>query len=294
MEARLKTILVLSLAGGVLTLLLLAAKPLTRRLFGSRWQYYIWLLVLVVMVLPVRIPLPIGAPVTVTLQQQEPVQLPAEQPEMAEPAAAPQAAPETPADQQPPAPNPLLENGKVGVANGISFNLFWFVGAVWLAGCLVFLGQGIVSYIRFLHIIRKHASDADCPALADVCTELRIRTPIRVKTTDMLDAPMLTGVFRPVLLLPRRDIGEKELQFILLHELTHYRRRDLWYKWFAFFVNALHWFNPLIYLTVRQINEECEISCDLAVTAHMSEEDKAGYMGTILALAARQQKEGKS
>ena len=291
MEGLLKSALVLSLAGGVLTLVLLAAKPLTKRLFGSRWQYYIWLVALIVMVLPIRIPLPAKGPVSAPVQQGQ-APLPAVQPEAAAPAAAPDAAPDAPAAPEPAAPNLLLENGRVGVTNRVSFNLFWLIGAVWLAGCLVFAGTGLASYVRFLHILRRHAADTDCPALAETCAELGIQKRIRVKTTDMLDAPMLTGLFRPVLLLPQRALGERELHYILLHELTHYKRRDLWYKWFAFLVNALHWFNPLAYVAVRQINEECEISCDLAVTAPMDEADKAGYMGTILQLAARQNKEG--
>lgn len=289
MGAGLKMMLVLSLAGSALILLLWAAKPLTRRLFGSRWQYYIWLAALIVMVTPISISLPVRAPAIVTTRPGG-TEATAEQPAIA---AALENVPVTPALPPPDTPNPLLENGRVPVASGRSVSLFWLIDAVWLVGCLLFLGAGLASYARFLHIIRKHAADADCPALSEVCGILGIRTKICVKTTDMLNAPMLTGVFRPVLLLPQREIDARQMRFILLHELTHYKRRDLWYKWFAFLVNALHWFNPLIYLAVRQINEECEISCDLALTAHMDEAEKAGYMGTILQLAAGQQKEEK-
>lgn len=288
MGAGLKMMLALSLAGSALILLLWAAKPLTRRLFGSRWQYYIWLVALIVMVTPISISLPVRAPSIVTTRPGG-TEAAAEQPAIA---AAPENVPVTPA-APPDTPNPLLENGRVPVANGRSVSLLWLIDAVWLVGCLLFLGAGLVSYARFLHNIRKHAADTNCPALKQQCEALGIRTKICVKTTDMLNAPMLTGVFRPVLLLPQREIDAQQMRFILLHELTHYKRRDLWYKWFAFLVNALHWFNPLIYLAVRQINEECEISCDLAVTAHMDEAEKAGYMGTILQLAAGQQKEEK-
>lgn len=291
MEAGLKTALALSLAGGALILLLWAAKPMTRRLFGSRWQYYIWLMALVVMVMPIPISLPVNTP-AVRIARPVHTAAPVVQTEPLDAAGALEAAEDFPA-LPPESPNPLLENGRVRVAGGMSFHLFWLIGAVWLAGCLLFLGVGMTSYARFLHSVRRHAKNADCAALAEVCADLGIRTNICAKTTAMLDAPMLTGLFRPILLLPQQALDAQQMRFVLLHELTHFKRRDLWYKWFAFLVNALHWFNPLIYLAVRQINEECEISCDLAVTAHMDEAEKAGYMGTILQLADRKEKEEK-
>ncbi len=291
MEQWLKTILLLSVMGAALTLLLLLCKPLTRRAFGSRWQYYIWLVVLVIMVLPIRIPLPDGTVARAPSQQPELQAGMAAEQETAQAAQAGQpAAPDTQmalaaGDLQ---PNRILENGRVGMPNGIKWNLFALFGWVWLVGCLAVLAGGLFGYFRFLHILRREAADTACPEL-DVCrTEMGIRRPIRVRTTTLLAAPMMTGLFRPVLLLPGQPLSGQPLRYVLLHELTHYKRHDLWYKWFAFFVKALHWFNPLIYLAVRQINESCEISCDLAVTKDMSEEEKAGYMGTILRLSSMQ------
>ncbi len=52
------TVLLMSSVGSVLIFVLLVLKPITKRVFGSHWQYYIWLVVLIVMVLPVRIELP--------------------------------------------------------------------------------------------------------------------------------------------------------------------------------------------------------------------------------------------
>lgn len=51
-------ILLLSAAGSALALVLLCIKPLTKRLFSPKWQYYVWLTVLIVMVLPVKLSLP--------------------------------------------------------------------------------------------------------------------------------------------------------------------------------------------------------------------------------------------
>ena len=75
-------------------------------------------------------------------------------------------------------------------------------------------------------------------------------------------------------------------RMVLLHELTHYKRKDLLVKWFAVLVNAVHWFNPLCYLACAALSEACEVSCDMAVTKNMTEEEQKLYMQTILHLAA--------
>ena len=53
MSELLKWILSLSLAGSVLILLLMLLRPLVRERVSRRWQYYIWLLVIARLLLPV-------------------------------------------------------------------------------------------------------------------------------------------------------------------------------------------------------------------------------------------------
>lgn len=103
----------------------------------------------------------------------------------------------------------------------------------------------------------------------------------------MIDAPLMVGLFHPTLLLPDYEMTAKSLKFILLHELTHYRRRDLLYKWFSMFVCTVHWFNPLVYIVLKQIDEECEISCDLSVARNLDRQEQKEYMHTILALVTQ-------
>lgn len=272
------SLLLLSAAGGLLTLLLLALKPLTRRLFGSKWQYYIWLSVLIVMILPVRVPSPFGTIPEFFLPQGQPV--------VSEPAASP-AGTDTGNPPNAPVPSTPAPSGS-RVRNLPSIPVLQFLPYLWLCGALLFAGCGLVSYWRFLAAVRKNSHAVSCPELEKVRAKMRVKKKIAVKTTQLLAAPLMAGIFKPVLLLPERPLSERELHNILLHELTHYKRKDLWYKWFAFAVNALHWFNPFIYLAVRQINEECELSCDLSVTRNMTEEEKVGYMTTIVNLTAGQ------
>ena len=85
--------------------------------------------------------------------------------------------------------------------------------------------------------------------------------------------------------IPCREIPDDNMRMVLLHELTHYKRKDLLIKWFAVLVNAVHWFNPLCYLACANLSEACEVSCDMSVTKNMSEDEQKLYMQTILNLA---------
>ena len=75
------------------------------------------------------------------------------------------------------------------------------------------------------------------------------------------------------------------MRMVLLHELTHYKRKDLIIKWLAVLVNSVHWFNPLCYIACANLSEACEVSCDMSVTKNMSQDEQKLYMQTILDLA---------
>ena len=101
---------------------------------------------------------------------------------------------------------------------------------------------------------------------------------------------MFIGVFRMVIVLPQfayvKNGRDKELVTILRHELTHYRRKDIIYKWIVVVVTSIHWFNPLMLLIRKEISRACELSCDEAVIIGMSSDEKRFYGNTLIALSA--------
>ena len=102
----------------------------------------------------------------------------------------------------------------------------------------------------------------------------------------LVPTAMLVGVFRPTIYLPDRDCSETQLEHILLHELTHYRRRDVLVKWFSVLLTQLHWFNPLAYLVRRELNRACELSCDAEAIKDYDNQKKQEYGDTLISVAA--------
>lgn len=103
----------------------------------------------------------------------------------------------------------------------------------------------------------------------------------------LMSSPLLTGFFHPCIVLPSTDISEKDFCYTVIHELTHYRRRDMFYKWLVQITVCLHWFNPLIYLMIREINESCEFSCNEAIIANLDFSNAQAYGKTLLDAMAK-------
>ncbi len=97
-----------------------------------------------------------------------------------------------------------------------------------------------------------------------------------------IDIPMGIGLIRRSILLPEGSYEEGELEYILLHEYTHFRNHDLLVKFMLYTFCCVYWWNPLVYLIRRDIDGLLEIKCDLVVTKEMTEAKKARYLEVIL------------
>ena len=99
----------------------------------------------------------------------------------------------------------------------------------------------------------------------------------------LLDTPMLMGLWRPCILLPEVELEEQQLRYVLLHELSHRRRRDLWLKFLLLVAKAVHWFNPLVWWMARRASADIEVACDADVLRlHDTKEERREYGALIL------------
>ena len=264
-----KALLITSLAGSALAVVISLIRPITKKIFGYSWHYYIWLCVLFVMLMPVRFnvnPTPTPSITTQTVQTQQTVV--SEQPEttgnivQADTAQKPQ----------------LLQKAAV-IWDRIIYNRMNILAYLWLIGAIALMLLNVLRYIRLNIKIRKNSEVISCPE-----TEAYTDRKINVRVWENVASPFMTGVFRPTLILPKTELSEEQLHNILRHEMTHFKRHDILYKWFAEFVKCVHWFNPIAWYISKQIAAECEISCDMSVTKNMTDSEEMSYISTILSL----------
>lgn len=156
----------------------------------------------------------------------------------------------------------------------------------YLAGAAAFLLYQGVSYALFRRTVRRWKRDvarADYAAmLSDTARDLGVGAPEMI-VCEAISTPAVTGLLRPRLLLPHEHYDVQELRYILRHELCHLKRRDMLLKLVLLAANAMHWFNPVVYLMLRQADEDIELACDSAATDGLELPERAAYSRTLLA-----------
>lgn len=156
----------------------------------------------------------------------------------------------------------------------------------YLAGAAAFLLYQGVSYAHFRRTVRRWKRDvarADYAAmLSDTACDLGVSAPEMI-VCEAISTPAVTGLLRPRLLLPHEHYDVQELRYILRHELCHLKRRDMLLKLVLLAANAMHWFNPVVYLMLRQADEDIELACDSAATDGLELPERAAYSRTLLA-----------
>lgn len=259
MNELLQTVITLSFSGVVITLILLCLKPLLTRWLPARWQYYIWFCSLFFTVLPIYKLIPAKSVGNIRI----PMRL--------EIVGQPTGTAHTAGDE-------VAAHGGESIAE--------YILCIWLLGLAIFLAVVAASYAFYLISRKKKSVDVcDNEIFERVKNELGIRRKVKLRVCSDVRAPSLSGVLFPVVYIPEKEISPESQKMIFLHELTHYKRGDLLLKWTSLFINAVHWFNPLIYIAVSNISDFCEISCDIQVTKNMSDYDRKVYMNTILDFA---------
>ena len=268
-----KTVLILSLFGFGITALLLLLKPITAKRLPARWQYCVWVAVLISMLFPAYKLIPKKEAQKLAIVPQNQTVQTETQPQK-----------ENNSDTVVTYDTPI-EYREVNLSSKIQIRLFDLIAYIWGTGVLIFSLVVIISYFRFLcHKNKNAVKISDNKIFSEVKKELKIKRRIRLKASSDIGSPMLVGILFPTVYIPCREIPDNNMRMVLLHELTHYKRKDLLVKWFAILVNAVHWFNPLCYLACAALSEACEVSCDMSVTKNMSEDEQKLYMQTILNL----------
>ena len=164
-----------------------------------------------------------------------------------------------------------------------SFNPFI---TTWLIGTIIFLFYHLSSYMAFHRKVKYIARTTDNATYLDIMQEqknhLHITKDIQLLIYNDINSPLLLGFRNPCILLPNNNYTKDQIEFIIKHELTHYKHHDLYIKLLLIVSNALHWFNPIIYLLVREASLTMELYCDESVTAKQTLSYREQYSLTLL------------
>lgn len=160
---------------------------------------------------------------------------------------------------------------------------------VWIAGMGFFIA---LLSLRISRLRRWHKKQVEKKVIPVWYYELLVETTKRLKLGRLpaivfskdAKAPAVYGMFRPVLLLPASyldSLPREDAEHVLLHELAHLKRGDLWLHGFCLLLQIVYWFNPLLIWARRQMKHVREICCDLTI-ANVLKEKTMKYRQTLL------------
>lgn len=247
-----------SLAVSPIILLLVLLAPVLSKRYAAKWEYWIW------MVLALRLLVPIGKivekpPVVIDIPRQITTELSVKMQE----------------EQQ-----------------RINITPLDAAAGVWLIGGLGMLLVHGFSYVHFKRQISQNGVIVDDQSvlyrLQQMTEELQIRRKIEFIKYSQAPSPMLVGFVYPILVIPDETYCKEEFHFILKHELLHLKRHDIYFKLLLVAVNAIHWFNPMVWLMRREAAVDMELSCDENVVQGMNSTSRKAYTESLLSALDKQ------
>lgn len=302
-------ILSLSISGGLVGLLILLMRPLTDRFFAKRWTYYLWFLVIARLLLPVH--------ADVNLMEYLSVRLAAVESGLTGADGAAEATADVTGEEmagqdtgqtggietaQNTAAGGKVESAYSGIDTdnniGSGRRELWLhiAGILWLLGVLIAVFRKIYIYQHFAGAVRAASAPVTDDRVYRKSAEIQMRLGLGKRVplykSTVIDSPMLVGILKPCIYMPSALLAEMEgkendICLILHHELVHYKRKDIWYKWLFQAALCVHWFNPLLYVFNRKFNMDCELACDEKVMALLTEKGRRDYGNVLLDVAQK-------
>lgn len=189
-----------------------------------------------------------------------------------------------------------LELPRVSVVENFSFYAvfcdwllykgIWIPAAiVWVLVSCVLLCRYVRQYYSVLQDIHQHAVPWDARTeqfLQDIQMQSNRSLCIDGYRIKHLHSPFGLGVFHKIIVLPDEAYSDEQLQYILLHEYTHFLHHDTLLKTLVEIFCIVFWWNPAAYLLRRDLEQIVELRCDASVSKRFSKQQRAEYLRTIV------------
>lgn len=160
--------------------------------------------------------------------------------------------------------------------------------SIWIVGSMFKAIETLVSHLYFKTIIKQ------MPVLQDPTTDQIIKeislayekpVPFQIRYSKQILTPILYGLKKPLIIVPRTDFSYREWYFILSHEIAHHYKRDLLIKALVQILTTIYWWNPFVYFLNHEINQMLEMRIDFLVTKDLNDHGKVDYLDCLLKVA---------
>lgn len=164
---------------------------------------------------------------------------------------------------------------------------------IWITGILIMMLLVIKSFLH-LRILKKSAlllQNPEVHKLYQRCLdEMRITKHIPIYSTAFLKSPVIVGLWKPRIYLPIHiisDYHEKDMRYMLLHELQHYKHKDALANLLMNLAGVIYWFHPLVWYALKEMRNDREVACDTSVLKMLDENAYVEYGNTLINFAEK-------
>ncbi|MFJ8525281.1 MULTISPECIES: M56 family metallopeptidase [Bacillus cereus group] len=160
----------------------------------------------------------------------------------------------------------------------------WLTGVILLSFATFIMNRRLLLYIQKQPVIK----DEKIVQIFEKCKQsMSVQRDIPLLISGKVSSPTVFGFFRPKLLLSTvhmKILDEQQLRYIFHHELAHIKRRDVGVNWLMHSLLILNWFNPILWYAYSCMREDQELACDALALTFIDSEEQIAYGHTIITL----------
>lgn len=166
---------------------------------------------------------------------------------------------------------------------GIGIHIYQVLLFIWIIGAVILLTRYFLQYFKLMRSLEKLpvVQKGKTVEILESLVNGNGKKPDIIKTS-VLNIPCCIGVFHKKIILPDKQFTDEEMYYILLHEYTHLKNNDVLTKMLINIICALYWWNPIVYLLRKDINQSIEIRCDGIVVAGENKISRSNYLAVML------------
>lgn len=173
--------------------------------------------------------------------------------------------------------NKLISNELIKI-----FILIWIVGIVLLFFINILCIYKIILTLKLSNICKNK----DIINIFYNCKKIiGLKTNIKLLSSNLIKTPFVFGLFKTYIVIPDtiiKNLSYKDIHYILLHELSHCKNKDISINYVLSILQILYWFNPLVWIIFKKIKDDREIVCDIAVLKKIHINSYIEYGNTII------------
>lgn len=281
-----ETIVFSSLIGSVIVLMILIIKGIFKNKLNCTFHYYIWIILLIKLIVPYGpqtslnlsnmyqnfyIQSTVNQTQIKSLRQLENINLDTS----------------VSTDTFHPSNKSVISND-TNIPSKNKINIRKVLCFIWISGVVLLIGVIAAGHKRLREITRASVKDIGSnhkEILYNCMNSMNITTELEILYSPKISTPSLCGFIKPKILIPvsiADNVSDEEFKYIIMHELSHLKNKDIILNWVITSLSVIYWFNPILLYGFHKMKQDCEFSCDGQVISRLSEGENLQYGNAII------------